>query len=280
MIRFLLIILCLFIAAMPAQGQMTRERAETPDAVSDLFWTPNLVASATVEQIPAGNLNVTIMHTFGIVTNRTLANFFGLDTPPNVRLGLDYGFSDRWSVGIGRTTFSKVVDLRTKYALVRQAPGDGPPLSIGLSANVAVTTVENGQPVSDDLSWYGGLMIGRQFSDKLSLQVTPMISRFATPLPGHDQTLAGLGIGGEYRMSRRYALFAEYLPVFGTRDPGARNPFSVGLNIETGGHVFQLFFTSTTWHVEQYALSHTNTDFGAGDFRFGFNVNRIFGTGN
>lgn len=279
MMRSLLTTLCLITLTVPLYGQMERQRADTEETTTEIFWTPNLMASATVEQIPASNLNVTIIHTFGVISNRTLANFFGFDSPPNVRLGIDYGLSDRWSLGIGRTTFEKVVDLRTKYAIARQAR-EGMPVSLGFSGNVAVTTRENGQPFAEDLSWYGGLMIARKFSDRLSLQVTPMVTRFATPLPGNDQTLAGVGIGAEYRLNRRYALYAEYLPVLGSRDPGAYNPFAVGLDIETGGHVFQLFFSSSNWHLEQYALSHTNTDFWAGDFRFGFNINRIFGVGN
>lgn len=275
-IRILLLSTIMALLCLPAHAQMERERAVTDPAVEEIFWTHGLVATGTVQQVPAGNLNVTIMHSFGVLSNRTLQNFFGLDSPPNVRLGLDFGLTDGWSVGIGRTTFEKVVDLRTQLVLLRQGAGGAPPLSLSLKGDLGVSTVENRRPLSDDLSGTASLMAARRFGEAFSLQLSPMVSWFASPLPGNDGTLAGVGVGAEYRMSDRYALFAEWLPVIGNRFEGAHNAFSVGLDIETGGHVFQLFFSNTQWHTEQYAISHTNTDFWAGDFRFGFNVNRIF----
>jgi hypothetical protein len=86
------------------------------------------------------------MHSFGIATNRPLRNFFGLDISPNVRLGLDYGITDDWSIGIGRTTFDKIIDARTKIALLRQTREAGSPLSPSLKGNVALATQENNQP--------------------------------------------------------------------------------------------------------------------------------------
>lgn len=272
--------LCLLLAALPLMAQMERERVETEPYVSETFWTPGLVSTGTVEQLPAGNLNVSILHTFGVVSNRTLQNFFGLDINPTVRLGLDVGLTERWSLGIGRTSTSQAVDLRTKLALMRQTRDGDNPLSISLKGDLGVITAQNRRPFSDDLTGMSSLILARKFGDTFSLQLSPMLSWFQTPLQGNDSTQYGLGIGAEYRFSQRYALFMEYLPVFGDRARGAQDPFSVGLSIETGGHVFQLFLSSTRWHTEQYAISHTNTDFWAGDFRFGFNVNRVFQIGN
>lgn len=277
MYKRIVLTLCIVLTSLPLLAQMERERAETGPALSETFWTPGLVAGGTVEQVPAGNLNITIMHSFGILTTRTLQNFFGLDNPPNVRLGLDFGLTENWSLGIGRTTTSKVVDLRTQLALWRQTEEGSPPVSVSLKGDLGVSTVENRQPVSDDLSGLVSLMVARRFGEKLSLQLTPMLSWFQTPPAGGDGTLVGVGLGAEYRLNRRFALFAEYMPVVaGDRGQGTYDPFSLGLSIETGGHVFQLFFSSTRWHTEQYAMSQTFSDFWAGDFRFGFNVNRVF----
>lgn len=274
--KTLLLSTIMALLCLPAHAQMERERAVSDPPVEETFWTHGLVATGTVQQVPAGNLNVTIMHSFGVLSNRTLQTFFGLDSPPNVRLGLDFGLTEDWSLGIGRTTFEKVVDLRTQLALLRQGADGDPPLSLSLKGGLGVTTVENRRSMSDDLNGTASLMAARRFGEAFSLQLSPMISWFASPLPGNDGTLIGLGVGAEYRLSERYAFFAEWLPVMGDRFEGAHNAFSVGLDIETGGHVFQLFFSNTQWHTEQYAISHTNTDFWAGDFRFGFNVNRVF----
>jgi hypothetical protein len=102
-----------------------------------------------------------------------------------------------------------------------------------------------------------------------------MYAHFNTPdVPVND--LFALGIGGELHLTKRYALSAEYYPVLGDRIPGTTDAFALALNIETGGHIFQLFFASSNWHTEQFILARNMDDFWAGDFRFGFNVNRLF----
>lgn len=273
----LIFLLGLFLPA-DVQAQMERERVNPDQPVGETFWAPNIVGMATVEQLPANNLNVTIMHSFGIISNRTIPNFFGLDVPPNVRLGLDYGLTDNWSVGIGRTTFEKVVDLRTKLQLLRQTPSGDTPLSLSLKGDIAVTTQENLRPFADDVNFLVAVPLARKFNSAFSLQLSPMLAHFnsAEDLGGDINNLFGVGVGTEIHLSDRYALSAEYYPVFGDRPDGTRNAFALGMNIETGGHVFQLFFASSQWHTEQYIMSRNRDDFWAGDFRFGFNVNRVF----
>lgn len=273
----LIFLLGLFLPA-DVQAQMERERVNPDQPVGETFWAPNIVGMATVEQLPANNLNVTIMHSFGIISNRTIPNFFGLDVPPNVRLGLDYGLTDNWSAGIGRTTFEKVVDLRTKLQLLRQTPSGDTPLSLSLKGDIAVTTQENLRPFADDVNFLVAVPLARKFNSAFSLQLSPMLAHFnsAEDLGGDINNLFGVGVGTEIHLSDRYALSAEYYPVFGDRPDGTRNAFALGMNIETGGHVFQLFFASSQWHTEQYIMSRNRDDFWAGDFRFGFNVNRVF----
>ncbi len=280
--KFLSLFVAFLLTCNVSIAQMERERVDPGGAVDETFWAPNLVGMETVENISANNLNVTIMHSFGILTDRTLQDFFGLDTPPNVRLGLDYGITDKWSLGIGRTTFRKVVDLRSKLTLLQQTKDGSVPLSISLKGNIGLTTLENNRPIGDDLNYLLSVPIAKKFSDNFSFQAAPMFSHFNTvnEAQGEKNNLFAIGLGGEYQLSRRYALIAEYYPVIGERNPGTINAFALGLNIETGGHVFQLFFASSNWHTEQYVISENNNDFWAGDFRFGFNVNRIFTIGN
>lgn len=272
-------VFCLF--NNQSYAQMERERVNSGGPIEETFWAPNLVGMETTENISAKNMNVTIMHSFGILTERTLQDFFGFDIPPNVRLGLDYGITDRWSIGIGRTTFEKVVDLRSKLTLFRQTKDGSVPLTLSLKGDISLTTRENNRPISDDLNYLLSVPISKKISDGLSLQAAPMYAHFnnINGIRARESDLLAIGLGGEYRISRRYAFIAEYYPVLSETESDLKNAFSVGLNIETGGHVFQLFFASSQWHTEQYVIS-TNTDnFWAGDFRFGFNVNRIFTLG-
>ncbi|MCW9706340.1 DUF5777 family beta-barrel protein [Fodinibius salsisoli] len=259
------------------QAQMERQRAESNPTIDDAFWTPTLVTQATTEHLAARNLNVTIMHSFGIATENPIRNFFGFDLVQNVRLGLDFGLTDRWSAGIGRSSQLNVVDLRTKYALLQQNTSDSKPVSISLKGGVGVVTQENRRSFEDDLSTMVSAIISRKFSDAFSLQLSPMYGHFNRYEDIGSTDLFSVGVATSLHLSKRFALMAEYYPVLGDRPAGTKNAFSMGLNIETGGHVFQLFFTSTDWHLEQYVMADNTEQFWAGDFRFGFNVNRIFG---
>lgn len=282
LIKLLLSFSILFLVYNMSYAQMERERVNPGGVIQETFWAPNLVAMETTENISAKNLNVTIMHSFGILTERTLQNFFGFDISPNVRLGLDYGITDRWSIGIGRTTFDKVVDLRSKITLFRQTKDGSVPLSLSLKGDIGLTTRENNRPISEDLNYLISVPISKKISETISLQVAPMYAHFnnISGIIARENDAFTLGLGGEYHISRRYALIAEYYPVLSETESDIKNAFSLGLNIETGGHVFQLFFASSQWHTEQHVIS-TNTDnFWAGDFRFGFNVNRIFTLGS
>jgi hypothetical protein len=267
------LIVCLTYSAI---GQMKRERADINKAATT-FWTPTLIAQTTTENLQARNLNVTIMHNFGVATTNVVRNFFGLDNVQNVRLGLDYGLTDRWSIGIGRSSQLNVVDLRSKLTVMRQNTDGSHPLSITLKGDLGIVTQENRQPLRDDIGTLMSTIVSRKVSDRLSLQISPMYAYFSSVQPTQQNHLFAIGTGSRFRISDRMALIAEYYPVIGNRNPGTNNAFSLGLNIRTGGHVFQLFLAAPEWHLEQYAIANNDNRFWGGDFRFGFNVNRIFG---
>ncbi|HEX6982244.1 MAG TPA: DUF5777 family beta-barrel protein [Balneolaceae bacterium] len=259
--------------ALPSYAQIERERANIVEPV-DAFSATNLITQPTTYQLPASNLKSTIMHSFGIATDDAIRNFFGLDNVQNVRLGIDVGITDHWSVGIGRSSQLNVVDLRTKISIISQNTSGANQFSLSLKGDVGVVTQENNIPFEEDISALVSAIFSKKF-DVFSLQIAPMYAHFNDAEDGTD--LFAIGIGSELQLSERYSLIAEYYPVLGDRPAGAQNAFSLGLNIQTGGHVFQLFLTSTEWHLEQYILLNNDNQFWAGDFRFGFNINRVFG---
>lgn len=271
-----LVLLFLLVLVLQSNAQMERQRAQINKPV-ETFWTPTLVSQATTEHLAAGNLNITIMHSFGIATTNVVQNFFGLDNIQNVRLGLDYGITDRWTVGIGRSSLFNVVDLRSKLALIRENEESSKPLSVSIKGDLGIVTQENRQPLADDISSVLSVIGSKKISETLRLQLTPMYGYYSSVNTGDKNHLFSLGMGSQINLSDRYSVIAEYYPLLGDKNPGTQNAFSLGLNIQTGGHVFQLFFASTRWHLEQYVMAHNREHFWAGDFRFGFNVNRIFG---
>lgn len=281
------LLLVLLIASAPAHAQMERRRAAAGGPVDDLFWAPTVIGTASVTNLPRGNANVTIMHAFGRVSEG-IDELFGLDAGANIRFGLDYGITDRVSIGIGRSRFEKTYDLRTKVSLLRQTRDGRHPVAVAVKADVGVRTDPVGLGFADRLSFLGSVPVGRRVSERVSLQVTPMVSHFNTVFaePRADGTTlhpenthVALSVAGRVLLGERIALLVEVTPVLGARTGGTRDAMAVGLDIDTGGHVFQLFVASSPWLTEQHTVARNVDAFLSGDFRFGFNVNRVFGLG-
>lgn len=245
-------------------------------AQTDFFWANTLVGQSTTHQLGNTVLNATIMHSFGKVTDKPIRNFFGLDHIQGVRLGIDYGFTDWWSAGVSRSSLSKIYELRTKFALLQQSQSQKMPLNLSLAGNVAVITESDLRPFKDDISTYISVIASRKFNDTFALQITPIYAHFNDLFFSDENNFFALGVGTTIHFNFRYALIAEYYPVIGKRPKGTVNAFSIGLNVRIGGHVFQMFFASARRFIPQYIIVQNDDSFWAGDFRFGFNVNRLF----
>lgn len=262
----------------PAEAQLTRERAVTDQEVERTFWAPVAVGISTVQNPDGKNMMSSVVHTFGL-TNGGLDTFFGMDDGANTKLNIDYGISDRFSVGIGRMTFNKIVDLRTKVNLLRQTKSGSMPLDIAIKGSMGINTLSGiGYNFNDRLSYFASVMAARKM-DRFSLQLTPMIAHFNNPIFGNSGQFYGMGLLLQYEINERFSLNTEYLPVLGERNPGTADAMAIALNIDTGGHIFQLFFTSSQWHNEQFIMANNRDRFWEGDFRFGFNIHRVFGLG-
>ncbi|HKL14454.1 MAG TPA: DUF5777 family beta-barrel protein [Balneolaceae bacterium] len=270
------IILAVLMVPEMTSAQLSRERVETNPVVDDIFWGTTNVGIGTIQSISKNNLQSTVMHTFGLVSGGADV-FWGLDLGANTRLGVDYGITDKVSVGIGRMTFNKVVDVRSKVNVLRQTETGTVPLDVAIKFSTGISTLSGRGPAfSDRLSYLVSIMAAKKV-DRLSFQVAPMFARFNRVSAGDQNNLFGLGFLAQYELNERFALSAEYLPVLGERNPGTENMMAVSLNINTGGHIFQIFFTSSQWHGEQYIMANNADRFWEGDFRFGFNINRVFG---
>lgn len=252
-------------------------RADVNKPADAIFKAPTVILMPSVKNLYANTLNMSIYHTFGVV-KPGISQFWGLDSGANIRLGLDYGITNNLSVGIGRTSIGKVVDGRFKYTILHQMTESGSPVELAMNGDLGITTAQKifQGPYSfgDRLGFSYMLMAAHKFNDKLSLQVAPMISHYNRVLSGKN-TYYGIGFSGRYKITGHTALALEYVPVL-NKTSSMTNELSVAFNIETGGHVFQLFFTNSHSFNPQGILSQTNNKFFKGYFRFGFNINRIF----
>ena len=267
------------------QAQLERQRVVVDSAVELTFMAPRNINTYTVEPLSKGELHYSIMHTFGEVESgvRTL---WGIDSGANVRFSLEYGFTDRISAGVGRSSMDKVYDMTIRSSLLRQKRSGGSPVSVSFIPSFGIITssfgfLEEDYSFSDRLHYSISLPVARKVSDRLSLQITPMIAGFNRTGPELNiadpavQTYGTVAAGGRMKFSPRAAFTFQYLPPL--TDASNLSPnIAVGVDIETGGHVFQMFFTTSRALNESYLIAGENGSFFDGEFRFGFNVNRLF----
>jgi hypothetical protein len=267
------------------EKEVLGNEGDRTDYTTATFKTTRLINGHTVENAGKGVLDVKISHRFGKV-NAGVYELFGLDNA-TMRMGLDYGLTNWLMVGIGRSTFEKTLDGFMKMKLLRQSSGNrNMPITLSYLGAVSYKTIkfENTGQVNYNTSRFSfshQLLIGRKFSEGTSLQIMPTLTHInLVPLASDPNDLVAIGIGGRQKLSKRISLNAEYyyqLPDY--KLEGTTNSFSVGFDIETGGHVFQLHFTNSQGMTERTFINQTTGDWGKGDVFFGFNISRVFTIG-
>lgn len=258
---------------------------ETTDYATAIFKTTRLVNGHTVENVGKGVMDVKISHRFGKV-NGGGYELFGLDNA-TMRMGFDYGITNYLMVGIGRSTYQKTYDAFFKVKLLRQSKGKrNMPLTLSYVPTIALKTLKFEDPARKNyftsrLVFTHQLLIGRKFSEQTSLQLMPTYThRNLVQLAAEPNDLIAIGIGGRQKLSKRISLNFEYyyqLPDYKLLN--TTNSLSVGFDIETGGHVFQLHFTNSQGMSERTFITETVGDWGKGDVYFGFNISRVFTIG-
>lgn len=254
---------------------------KTRTHVAGTFKATHIINTQTIESPAQNNLNFVIQHRFGQL-NSGAYNFFGLDNA-TLRLGLDYGITDRLAVGIGRSSYLKTFDGYLKYKLLRQKEGGGMPFSVSVLGSMTDYT----QNIPDETylnmkyrtSYAAELLLARKFSRRLSLQVTPAWLHYnLVPTAQDKNDVLAVGLGGRMKITNRMSIDAEYDVVPGGQVVSAsvHNSFSLGWDIETGGHVFQLVFSNSQSMLETQYLTQTTGTWGKGDIYFGFNISRNF----
>lgn len=247
------------------------------------FKSSRVIMSQSIEMLRPGVLDFRILHRFGRV-NGGAYQFFGLDGPATVRLGLDYGISNNLSVGIGRSTLNKEVDGFIKFRPVQQATGPkASPVSIVLIAGSTINGLKWTDPTrknyfSSRLAYYWQTLVGRKISEAFTLQLMgTLLHRNLVPTFADPNDLYAAGIGGRIKISKRVSINADYHYIVNqNKNAGLHNPLSFGFDIETGGHVFQLHFTNSNGMNERAFLSGEEYSWSKGDIFFGFNISRSF----
>jgi len=249
--------------------------------ISSAFKSTRVVNSHSMEMLGAGSMDFRILHRFGPI-NQGFDQFFGLDQA-SMRMGFDFGLTKDLTLGIGRSTFKKDVDAFVKYRIVQQSKGPkSNPFSLIAVAGLSTYTFKNPDPTkpftfSDRSAYYFQGIIGRKMSTNFSMQLSPTLVHRNMVQPNDEKNIYALGFGARYKISKRMAIIVDYFYVAnGFPKAQGTNPLSIGLDIETGGHIFQLNFSNTAGMNERSFITETVNSWGKGEIQFGFNLSRIF----
>lgn len=258
-----------------------KEEPETNYATAS-FKTNRVINLHSLENTAGGVLDFKISHRFGSVKGG-FYDVFGLDQA-NMHLGLDYGITDNITVGVGRSSLQKAYDGFIKWRFFRQSTGKiKMPIYAAVVGTAAVQTLRWSDPTrtnyfSSRLYYSWQLLLGRKFSDYFTLQVAPgVVHRNLVATRTEKNDVYNVGVGGRIRLTRRLALNAEYIYVLPDQISSEfTNSLSVGFDIETGGHVFQLHFTNSNAMIEKAFIAETRETWSSGNIHFGFNISRVF----
>jgi hypothetical protein len=279
-----LVSICFSSSAQELMDLFGDEEEQTTEYAFATFKTTRVVNAQSIENPAPGVLLFIISHHFGKV-NDGAYNLFGLDQA-TMRIGFEYSFNNWLCLGIGRSTFQKTFDGFAKMKLLRQSSGlRNMPVSVSLFSSTTINGLRWQNPerenyFSSRMAYTHQLLIARKFSSDISFQLMPaLIHKNLVPTEGDDNDIYALGAGARIKITNRITFNSEYFYVFpGQRDDddAYKNTLSLGFDIETGGHVFQLHFTNSQPMFDRGFITETRGNWLDGDIYFGFNITRVF----
>jgi len=278
---------------MNAQDDLLSEidTTATNETVASAFKSLKIVNLESTKLAAKGDFYFIVAHRFGFI-DKGFDDFFGLDNA-NTQLKFLYGVNDWLTVHIGRSGFQETYDLAAKYRLYAQKENGFPVTIVGFNS-VAINSElkEEDFPklqFENRLSYVAQVLISRKFSEKLSLEIAPSVfhentlrdlldDNNALILPNpQDNTQFAIGLGGRYKLTNRWSVNVDYAAHLNrASQSNYKNPLSIGVDLETGGHVFQMHFTNAQAMHETGYLGQTVGDWSDGKIAFGFNLVRVF----
>jgi hypothetical protein len=262
---------------------------ETPKSenVNYAFKTTKVINLQSLETTDYGVLDFKMLHRFGAL-NSGPVEAFGLDQA-SVRFGLEYGISENLMISLGRSNVQglKNTDAFLKYRLLHQKSDESIPVSLLVLAGAQYALVNPDIPSSEKptamqrSSFVFQTIVGRKFSENFSMLLSPTYilnaknEAWITPREREPQNLVALGAGLRYKITPRTSINLEYIPIF-YGNGNVANSFSLGVDIETGGHVFQLHVTNSAGLNETQFIANTLKGGPTSGLRLGFNLSRVF----
>ena len=284
-------LLCIWGAQLPAQ-----------DYTTQTFKDSRVINVHSVEVLPKRKLDVRISHRFGDLAgaNGGFQTFFGLETASDILIGAEYGFTNNFTAGLyrskgagsyadGTAGLRQLLNGILKYRLIRQRNDGGSPVTV---TALGVTTLSTQQQNTNNpdvitsfpkfshrMAFAGQLLIARKFSDAFSLQLIPSYVHRNLVAFGDDNGIFSLGAATRVQLSKVVGIIMDAtFPLSSTRtaDKGYYPAIGIGVEIDTGGHLFQINLTNATAIMETDYIPYTTSRWADGEFRLGFTISRVF----
>lgn len=249
--------------------------------VSSVFKALKIINFESTKMASEKEFYFVVSHRFGSVKGG-FKELFGLDQAAT-RLNFIYGISNGINIGVSRSAFQKTYEMSLKYRLLQQGAMGGSPVTLVGFNSVSVNTMLDDAflpklEFSDRLAYISQLLISRKFNKSLSLELMPTLLH--ENLVSNDKqanTQYIIGFGGRHKITKRLSLNFDWGYHINRENTDIyRNPLAIGVDIETGGHIFQLHFSNAQPSFESGYLSKASGDWGRADFFFGFNISRVF----
>ena len=288
LVQFILFIPTVAIHAQDIDQLLQDATGNDTEYTTATFKSTRIINGHSIERMPVGQLDVRISHRFGQF-NSGAYNLWGLDQA-NIHLGFDYGITNWLMVGIGRGTYEKTYDGSLKFSILRQSQGKrNMPVSLSYFTSIAINTLNttalgiNGKVFFwDRASFVHQILVARKFNERFSFELNPtyvhrnMVGDEMTP-----NDILSFGAGARFKLTTRLSLNAEYYfvvpPINDYRTTKTYNPLALGIDIETGGHVFQIMLTNSQAMIEKGFIGETTSKWNNAGIHLGFNISRVFG---
>jgi len=262
---------------------LEQDKIQATDYTSATFKTTRVVVGQSCENPPAGNLILVFTHHFGAL-NTGYENLFGLKQA-QVRLGAEYGITKWMGIGVGLNTLKNTWDGFLKFKVLRQSTGlKKMPVTLTIFTSTSIYTTKWEDPdrknyFTSRMSYATQFILARKFGERFSLQIAPTYVH-VNLVPSYEDhnNIFSIGMGARFKVSKRVSINAEYYYLFPEQivSTPAYSSFSAGVDIETGGHVFQIFLTNAMGENMESIITQTTGTWWNGDIFLGFNISRIF----
>jgi hypothetical protein len=271
----------LFPVMMSAQEDLLKDvdsASSEKSKVEAAFKGLKIVNIESTKLAAKGDLYFIVAHRFGSVKDG-FEGAYGLDNAVT-QLKFVYGLTDWLTVGAARSELA--YDFSGKY-LIKSQETNGFPVAIAGFTSLSFNNVlkENLYPnmkFEDRLIYVAQLLVSRKFNSNLSLELAPTFFHENFVIDDNqDNSQYAIGMGGRYKFAKRWSVNVDYAAHLNRSSTSQfKNPLSIGVDLDTGGHVFQMHFSSSQGMHEAGFLGNTTGDWGKGDIFFGFNLLRVF----